>query len=177
MKVGKDFFPKSSFLSVDKDFALITQKILSNPKLLKMLYYTEKDCLKAKDLTPEQAQSMLHKQIKIIPRITIDKECPINIIITMDNFAPNAENPEFRDCNINFDILCHPDHWNMGNFQLRPYKIAGEIDAMINEQYLTGIGKTYFITGNNLVLNDELMGISLIYRAVHGVEDQVDPLS
>lgn len=177
MKVGKDFFPKSSFLSVDKDFALITQKILSNPKLLKMLYYTEKDCLKAKDLTSEQAQSMLHKQIKIVPRITIDKECPINIIITMDNFAPNAENPEFRDCNINFDILCHPDHWNMGNFQLRPYKIAGEIDAMINEQYLTGIGKTYFVTGNNLVLNDELMGISLIYRAVHGIEDQVDPLS
>ena len=86
MKVGQDFFPKSRFLSVDKDFALITQKILSNPKLLKMLYYTEKDCLKAKDLSPEQAQSMLHKQIKIIPRITIDKECPINIIITMDAF-------------------------------------------------------------------------------------------
>lgn len=177
MKVGKDFFSKSSFLSVDKDFALITQKILSNPKLLKMLYYTERDCLKAKDLTPEQAQSMLHKQIKIIPRIKIDAECPINIIITMDNFTPNAENPEFRDCNINFDILCHPDHWNMGNFQLRPYKIAGEIDAMINEQYLTGIGKTYFVTGNNLVLNDELMGVSLIYRAIHGVEDQIDPLS
>ena len=42
---------------------------------------------------------------------------------------------------------------------------------MINEQYLTGIGKTYFVTGNNFVLNDELMGISLIYRAIHGVED------
>ena len=177
MKVGQDYFPKSSFLSVDKDFALITKKILSNQRLLKMLYYTEKDCLKAKDLTPEQAQSMLHKQIKIIPHIKIDKECPINIIITMDNFVPSVENPEFRDCNINFDILCHPDHWNMGNFQLRPYKIAGEIDAMINEQYLTGIGKTYFVTGNNLVLNDELMGISLIYHAVHGIEDQVDPLS
>ena len=177
MKVGQDYFPKSSFLSVDKDFAIIKKKILSNQRLLKMLYYTEKDCLKAKDLTPEQAQSMLHKQIKIIPHIKIDKECPINIIITMDNFVPSVGNPEFRDCNINFDILCHPDHWNMGNFQLRPYKIAGEIDAMINEQYLTGIGKTYFVTGNNLVLNDELMGISLIYHAVHGIEDQVDPLS
>jgi len=84
---------------------------------------------------------------------------------------PNANNPEFRDCTVNFDILCHPDHWNLGNFQLRPYKIAGEIDAMINKQKFTGIGELQFMGANSLVLNDQLMGMTMMYRSVQSKED------
>ena len=150
---------------------------MENQRLLKMLYYTQKDCLNGKDLTQQQIISMLDKQIKIVPKIEISEDCPNYIIISMDNFVPNENNDEFRDCTISIDILCHPDHWNMGNFQLRPYKIAGEIDAMLNKQKLTGIGQINFVTGNNLLLNDQLMGISLMYKAVHGVEDQINSLS
>ena len=125
MKVGQNYFPKSSFLSTDKDLALIVQKILNNQNLLKLLYYPQKDCLKGKDLTTQQKMSMLDKQIKIVPQIVIEENCPNYIIITFDNFKPNDTNPEFRDCIINIDILCHPDHWNLGNFQSRPHKIAG----------------------------------------------------
>ena len=179
MKVGKNYFEesKSSFLSLEKDFALIANKLLTNDKLCKMLYYSQSDCLKAKDLTMKEKQTLINKQIRIIPKIDILQDCPNYIIIGMDNFTPNDNNPEFRDCTINFDILCHPDHWNLGNFQLRPYKIAGEIDSMFNEQKLTGIGTLQLLTGNNLVLNDQLMGFSLIYQAIHGVEDEINPLS
>lgn len=177
MKVGQNYFPKSSFLSTDKDLSLIFQKIMGNQRLLKMLYYTQKDCLKASDLTDAEIYGMLEKQLKIVPNLTITEECPNFVIVTFDNFIPNASNPEFRDCTINFDILCHPDHWNLGNFQLRPHKIAGEIDAMFNNQYLTGIGTVQFAGGNNLVLNDQLMGMSLMYRTVHGDEDKRNPLT
>ena len=198
MKCGKNYFEesKSSFLSTDKDLSLIIGKILKNDKLLKMLYYTQKDCLEAPNLTAEQKLSMvdnqikivpdltdveiygmLEKQLKIVPNLTIAEECPNFVIVTFDNFIPNASNPEFRDCTINFDILCHPDHWNLGNFQLRPHKIAGEIDAMFNDQYLTGIGTVQFAGGNNLVLNDQLMGMSLMYRTIHGDEDKRNPLT
>ena len=176
MKVGQNYFPKSSFLSTDKDLSLIVKKIMGNQRLLKMLYYTQKDCLNGKDLTQQQIISMLDKQIKIVPKIEISEDCPNYIIISMDNFVPNENNDEFRDCTISIDILCHPDHWNMGNFQLRPYKIAGEIDAMLNNQKLTGIGTLQFVTGNNLLLNEELMGISLLYKAIHGIEDKDNPL-
>lgn len=142
-----------------------------------MLYYTQKDCLEAPDLTGEQILSMLDKQIKIVPDISIQKECPNYVIVTFDNFSDNASNPEFRDFIINFDILCHPDHWNMGNFKLRPHKIAGEIDAMFNKQTLVGIGRLEFMGGKNLVLNDQLMGMNLMYRTIHGGEDQNNPLS
>lgn len=179
MKLGKDYFEegKSSFLSVDKDLSLIVNKLLKNDKLCKLLYYTQPDYLKANDLTMKEKISMLHKQIKIIPKVNIDASCPNYIIITFDNYISNATNPEFRDCTINFDILCNPDHWSLGDFQLRPHKIAGEIDSMLDGQYLTGIGKIQFMGGNNLVLNDDLMGLSLMYRTVHGDEDKNNPLS
>jgi hypothetical protein len=51
-------------------------------------------------------------------------------------------------------VLCHPDHWNLGNFALRPYKILGELDAMFNEQKLTGIGTLNFQVCTDLTMND-----------------------
>lgn len=177
MNVGQDFFPKSSFLSVDKDLALIVSKMFEDQRLMKLLYYTQKDALKAPDLTQEQKYAMIHKQIRIVPKVEIDTECPTYVLIGMDNFTPNSKNPEYRDCIIEFDILCHPDHWNLGNFQLRPYKIAGEIDSLFNKKKLTGIGETQFVTGRNLLLNDQLMGLCLTYEAIHGQEDKMWPLS
>jgi len=97
---------------------------------------------------------LIHKHIRLVPKLDITQDCPIFVVITFDNFVPNAKNPEFRDCTISFDILCHPDHWNLGNFQLRPYKIAGEIDGMFNKKKMTGIGELQFLGANNLVLND-----------------------
>lgn len=177
MKVGQNYFPKSSFLSTDKDLALIIEKIMKNQRLLKMLYYTEKDCLQAPNLSDDKIYSMLNKQIRIVPAILVDKECPNYIVVTFDHYSPNSVNPEFRDCIISFDILCHPDHWNLGNFQLRPHKIAGELDAMFNGQKLTGIGEVHFMGCDNLLLNDQLMGVTLLYKTIHGSDDKVNPLT
>ena len=172
MKVGETFdTPESSFLIVEKDQKRIVEKLLTNPRLLKLLYYREKDAQTKPALTAEQKLKLIDKEIRIIPKLDIDKECPIFVVITFDNFTPNANNPQFRDCTVNFDILCHPDHWSLGNFQLRPYKIAGEIDAMINNQKMTGIGTLQFVGANNLVLNDQLMGLTMIYRSVQSTED------
>ena len=172
MKVGKNYFEnKSSFLSIEKDFALVAKTMLKNQDLMKLVYYTQPDCLKADDLTPEQILSLLNNQIRIVPKIDITQHCPNQVIITFDNFMQNAENPQFRDCTVSFDVLCHPDHWNLGNFQLRPYKIAGYIDAIFNNSKLTGIGTLQFLGCNNLVLNDQLMGLTLVYQAIHGTDD------
>lgn len=179
MRLGKNYFEekKSSFLSIEKDLALIIKQIMQNQDLMKMLYYTQPDCLSAKNLSMKEIQGMLHKQIKLIPVIKVDPQCPNYIIITFSNFTPNATNPEFRDFDLNIDILCHPDHWNMGDFALRPYKIAGELDHMFKDKKLTGIGTTQFITGDNLLLYEDLIGFSLTYKVIHGIEDQIDPLS
>ena len=43
--------PKSSFLSVNKDMKILVNKILSNQRLKKLLYYQVKEPLKCPNLT------------------------------------------------------------------------------------------------------------------------------
>jgi hypothetical protein len=45
MKIENYQFPKSSFLSMEKDLNLIIDLFLKNKRLKKLLYYTTKDCM------------------------------------------------------------------------------------------------------------------------------------
>ena len=67
MKIDNVKIPKSSFLSVEKDFSIIIDKILSNQRLKKLLYYTDKDCLSKPNLSEEESLELIGKQIKIVP--------------------------------------------------------------------------------------------------------------
>ena len=171
MKVEGYQYPHSSFLSVEKDMGIITNMMLKNNRLKKLLYHTTKDCLNRPKLTEDQTVDLIGKNIKMVPKLTVDGSVLNYIIITFDNFT-RTENPEFRDNIIEFDIICHFDQWQLQDFQLRPYMIAAEIDTMFNEKHLTGIGTLNFLGANQIILTDEFAGLCLMYRAVHGEDDK-----
>ena len=170
MKIESYKYPHSSFLSTEKDMSIIVDLFLRNDRLKKLLYYTTNDCLDKPNLTDEETFSMFGKQIKIVPKLYVDGSVLNYIIINFDNFTPSG-NPEFRDNLVEFDIICHFDQWNLKDFQLRPYKIAAEIDSMLNGKSLTGIGELEFMGATQIILTDEFAGLCLMYRAVHGGED------
>ena len=172
MKITSYEFPKSSFLSIEKDLSLITDMMLKNQRFKKLLHYSTRDALKKQDLTSAESIKLIGKNIRIVPKLSIDKEVLSYVIISFDNFTPNSTNPEFRDNIISFDIICHFDQWDLGDFQLRPYRIAAEIDTMFNGKHLSGIGELDFLGANQLILNDEFAGISLVYSAIHGEDDK-----
>ena len=172
MKIVNYEFPHSSFLSVEKDLELITNKILKNERLKKLLYYTTKDAMEKPDIGEDASLELFGKNIKNVPKLYIDGSVLNYIIISFDNFTPNAENPEFRDNIISFDVICQFDQWQLGGFKLRPFKIAAEIDSMFNGKHLTGIGELEFLGANQLILNDEFAGFTLMYQAIHGEEDK-----
>jgi hypothetical protein len=60
-------------------------------------------------LTEDETLELFGKNIKLIPKLTVDKTVLNYIIINFDNFSPNRNNPEFRDNVIEFDIICHFD--------------------------------------------------------------------
>lgn len=165
-------YPKSSFLSMEKDMGLIVNMIMKNERLKKMLHYTSRDCLSRPNLTDDQSLELFGKNIKLVPKLYVDGSVLNYIIVSFDNFTPNASNPEFRDNLIEFDIICHFDQWSMKDFELRPYKIAAEIDSMFNDKHLTGIGTLQFLGANQIILTDEFAGLCLIYQAIHGEEDK-----
>lgn len=163
--------PKSSFLSTEKDLNLITSAMLKNERLKRLLHYTTRDALDRNNLTEDETLNLFGKNIKLVPKLTVDGSVLNYIIISFDNFTPSG-NPEFRDNIIEFDIICHFDQWQLQDFALRPYKIAAEIDSMFNGKHLTGIGELNFLGANQIILTDEFAGICLMYSAVHGEEDK-----
>ena len=172
MKIESYREPKSSFLSVEKDLSILTDLFLRNNRLKKLLYYTTRDAMNKPVLTDEQTYSLFGNQIKIVPKQEIDTEMLNYIQIGFDNFTRNVTNPQFRDNIITFDIICHYDQWPLKDFQLRPYRIAAEIDSMINERHLSGIGTLHFLGASQLISNEEYGSITLVYKAIHGEEDK-----
>ena len=175
MKKATYQFPKSSFISIEKDMGTIVDMMLKNNRLKKLLYYNVENCLFQENLTEDQSLQLIKDgYIRMVPKLYVDKDVLNYIIISFDNFTPNMTNPEFRDNIISFDIICHFNQWQMPNFQLRPYKIAAEIDTLFNNRHLSGIGELQFLGANQILINDEFGGISLMYSAVHGEDDKIN---
>lgn len=176
----------SSFLSCQKDLEEILKRLFvtSQPysdKLKRLLVINTKDCLDNKTSTVYQnaikdmSLAKLRQQgyIKFEPKIKMPEHEQVKsyLLISFDNFRPNMTNPEFRDCSVHIDILCHTDYWDLGNFRIRPLKIAGYIDGILNKARLSGIGTFQFAGCNELVLDETLSGYTLTYSAIHGTDD------
>lgn len=179
----------SSFLSCAKDTETILSKLFIENKLdsnilKRLLTINTKDCLSnqtsevyKKKIEEIDLKKLIDENyIRLAPKLRFPEheEVKSYIILTYDNFMPNATNsPEFRDCIITFDIICHTDCWYLGDYEVRPLKIAGYIDGLLNRAKLSGIGELNFMGCNMLVLDENLSGYSLAYRAIHGSDDKI----
>lgn len=149
--------------------------------LKKLLVIQAKDCLdnpSYDNIISSYSLARLkdERYIRLEPKVNFQEHEDVKsyIILSFDNFIPNAKNPEFRDCTVNFDIICHTDCWDLGNYRMRPLKIAGIIDGILNNSKLSGIGTFQFMGGRETIANNALSGYSLAYWAVHGSDDRID---
>ena len=178
----------SSFLSCEKDTETILRKLFIENKpysdeLKRLLVINTKDCLDNPNnpVYVEKLEAMTLAKlkeegyIKIVPKINRieHEELKSYLIISFDNFSPTL-NPEFRDCMVIIDIICPLDYWDLGNYRLRPLKIAGYIDGILNNCKLSGIGTFNFMGCNELMLEEDFSGYTLIYQATHGSDDKIE---
>lgn len=179
---------QSSFLSCEKDAEIILRKLFIESRpysddLKRLLVINTKDCLddKTNPIYLEKIQKttlpdLIEKgYIKLSPKLNFGEfeEVKSYILISFDNFVPNAKNPQFRDCTVTFDIMCHIDNWDLGNYRERPIKIVGFIDGILDNSKLTGIGTFQMMGCNQLILNEDLAGYTLMYKAIHGSDDEL----
>jgi hypothetical protein len=69
MKIVNYEFPHSSFLSVEKDMEIITNKFLKNERLKKLLYYTTNNALDKPNISEDESLELFGKNIKIVPKL------------------------------------------------------------------------------------------------------------
>jgi hypothetical protein len=177
---------KTSFYSCEKDAEIIIQKLFADgnsysAQLKRLLVLNTKDCLDSsnqnynKIIANTSVKDLIEgNYITLVPKIKMKEheEVKSYIILSFDNFVETS-NPEFRDCTVSFDIICHTDYWDLGDYKLRPLKIAGIIDGILNDSKLTGIGELQFLGLNQLILSEELAGYTLTFQATHGSDDNI----
>lgn len=175
---------KSTFMSCAKDQETIWRRLLveSKPysdKLKRLLIINTPNCL---DQTQAQFQQKINEYtikrmkdeqyIKAIPKLSFGEheEVKSYVLLEFDDFTP-SENPEYRNCVISFTIISQLDYWELNDYELRPWLIAGYIDGILNETKLSGIGTLQFMGASQVVLNEYLGGVILRYVATHSDAD------
>lgn len=189
MKNNTYEFPKSSFFGMAKDTAIIMEKILDNKNLLRLLRYNTPDCLTKPVPSGQEIYEMLNgvpdpddpkeiskqsdPQISNVPKVDVSRSrlALSYLRVGFDSFTPNATDPFYRDHIVQFKIICHFDNWTLKGYELRPYRIAGELDAMFDRCKLTGIGVLNLLGADQDVYDNEYGGVTLRYLAVRGHED------
>jgi len=194
---------QSSFLSCPKDVETILKKLFVESKphsdiLKRLLIINEPDCL---DTSVEAYQKIIDAKslvdlreegyVRTNPKIARGEHEEIKsyIIITFDNFTTNRKNPAYRDCIVNFDIICYDDAWDLEDYKTRPLTIVGYIDGILNSLTnenkklwnggvgnvkLSGMGEYIFLGCNLAVLNEDISMYTLSYQALHFTEDLGD---
>ena len=118
---------QSSFLSCEKDMELILNKLFVDSQnysrwLKILLIINTKDCLdtsitKYDEIVDRYSVAELHKKqyIRTTPRLEFNEHEDVQsyILVSFDNFTTNSHNQEFRDCMINFDIICNTKQWDL----------------------------------------------------------------
>lgn len=177
---------KSSFLSCGKDAETIIKKLFVTSKpysdeLKRLLVINTKDCL---DNSNENygkiientslKELMKENYITLVPKLKMKEheEVKSYIILNFQDFTQTL-NPEYRDCKITFDIICNLDYWDLENYELRPIRIAGIIDGILNEAKLSGIGTLEFLSLEYMPLNEVFAGYTLSFLATHGNDDRL----
>ena len=179
---------QSSFLSCEKDTEAIIKKLFVESRpysdmLKRLLLINTKDCLY--DMTNQKyidiikntsVQDLRDKgYIRFEPKILMgeNEEVKSYIRLSYDHFTPSG-NEHFRDCIVEIDIICNPEYWDLGNYRMRPIKIAGYIDGILNNNKLSGIGTLKFAGMNEIILDENLAGYCLMYTATHGSDDWIE---
>ena len=157
----------------------LANKVLNNQTICRLLKYQTRNPLLEIDPATNKPQpdvdgvELINKQILIVPKIYDDSvEKMSYIVILFNDYVVNQLNNEFKTSTIRFDIACPYDEWLLDERTLRPYLIMQEIDSMFNDKHLTGIGTLQFLGANQIILNDEFAGLTMMYSAIHGEEDK-----
>lgn len=189
----------SSFFSCPSDIQAIlkTLFVTSRPHsdlLKRLLIINNKDCL---DTSNTEYQAVIDSfslgdlidkgYIRLNSKISrgTHEEIKTYILISLDNFSPNAKSAEFRDYIINFDIVCYNDAWVLNDYKIRPLMICGFIDGILNSltspqvngksfksnMKLSGMGEYSFLGCNYSVLNEDLAMYTLSFYGTHFSQD------
>ena len=143
----------------------IVKALCTNQKLLKYLYYSDKDPLNHPDLDQIVIQKeIMNKLIRIIPKVGPKETAQSVLVIRVANGRKLSENKEFKLISLVVEIFVPLTQWIIKSDNLRPFLILGEIQKSLDGKTINGLGK---LEGGNFDLNfitDEIVSYEMLFN-------------
>ena len=153
-----------NFKAVGDNLFRIAEKIMNDDDICKLLYYTDKNPLSHENLTEDEKLDLLHKNILLVPKVPENDDIKGSyILILYDGFNINLANPQFKDADLLFIIVCPPENWILNEDTLRPFMLMSKIDELFGNKKIANIGTLQFVKADRFVLNSQLTGYGLTY--------------
>ena len=153
-----------NFKAVGDNLFIIAQKILEDDDICKLLYFTDTNPLSHENLTEEQKQQLLHTNLLLVPKVPENDDIKGSYILVLyDGFNTNLANPQFKDADLLFIIVCPPENWVINEASLRPFMLMSRIDEIFGDKKIANIGTLQFVKADRFVLNSQLTGYGLTY--------------
>lgn len=129
----------------------IMNRLFENQRLLKLLYYTDKDPYSQLDLTQDQIKTEIYeKLIKITPRVGPKETAHSILVLKVARGVTDSGNSEFRNIQIDIESFVPLTQWIIKDDNLRPFAIMGEVQKSLNGKTINGLGK---MQGGDFALN------------------------
>ena len=143
----------------------IVKALCANQKLLKYLYYSDKDPLNHPDLDQIVIQKeIMNKLIRIIPKVGPKETAQSVLVIRVANGRKLSENKEFKLISLVVEIFVPLTQWIIKSDNLRPFLILGEIQKSLDGKTINGLGK---LEGGDFDLNfitDEIASYEMLFN-------------
>lgn len=136
---------------IGENLQKIITRLMSNDKLVNLLYYSDKDPLSQPFLTDKQKkEEIFNKLIKIIPRVGPKEDAKSLVSIRVVRGTRLNSNKEFKNVLIIIEVFVPMTQWIIKDSNLRPFAILGEIQESLDGKTVNGLGK---IEGGDFSIN------------------------
>ena len=117
----------------------ITNRLLANQNLCKLLSIRTKDPLGAADIA--DTSTLFSKNIKIIPKLDPVETDESIMIIAVSTGMIDVMNSEYRNIVLTIGIYVPLNQWAIKDENLRPFAIIGEIQKSLDKKDVNGLGR------------------------------------
>ena len=128
-----------------ENFQLLVKRLEANQKLLKLLYYTDKDPLSHEDISSSIIKDEIHNDlVRFVPKLPPQEGPQSRIGIKIDRALPDQANNEFRIVTFSVEVYVPITQWLIKGTNLRPFAIMGEIENSLKGKRVNGLGVVEF---------------------------------
>ena len=142
----------------------IALRLVRNQKLCKYIMYTNENPLNNPDFE-DPIKEVLHKHIKIVPLVNIDKNTTKSTVVIVYDKAPvNETNTEFDDVTLVIMVYTPLREWQLNDINLRPFLIISEIEKSLKNKRIEGLGTLKYLGWESKLFTDSYSVHHMVFK-------------